>query len=168
MLREVFHITKPEFIPIIQQEWLKNLQQQAEEWSLNLHEKLLNNTYISRSDWDQDLINFYVNTIYSSLNEPPIWPSWVSFMVEDSIVDVLNNHLEFQWFSKYMSSKMKLNVFLNKSKNSELLHPITAQPIDDTNIKPKWEIPRWQLYSPEVILERKSIKELARVHLGDF
>ena len=165
MLREVFHITKKELIPSIEREWLKTLEQQSKEWTINLDLKL-SESYIWRAKNDQRLIDFYTSTIYFGLERPPNWPSWVSFLVEESIVDVLNNHMEFQWFWKYMSSKMKLSEFLQRSRDNKFLHPITAQPIPEKEIvsTPPWK----KVYSPEVIIQTNCIKQLAKIHTGEF
>lgn len=63
---------------------------------------------------------------------------------------------------------MKFIDFLQKSRGKILLDPITAQVISEDDIEPKGDIPKWQLYLPEVIIQRNCIRELAKFHIGKF
>jgi len=166
MLREIYHITEKKNIPSIQERWLMTLQQQSDEWSIDLQNHL-KRKYTFRSWVTTELVDFYINTLYFRLNQPDESTSWVSYMVEASVEDVVNNWLEFKWFWKYMDSRMKLADFLKRGKGNKLLHPITAQPLWDDDIDSDMIHKSGMIYKPEIIIQRACIDNLVRINLWD-
>lgn len=170
MSLEVYHITRKESIQSIVDWWLKTLKQLWEEWIIDLQEKLRRN--YSKSIYPQDLINFLVNTLYFRLDEPPLYANWISFIINENEVDVLNNNMEHLGYNEYMKSKMWLLDFLKRSNWEHNLHPITAFPIRDIDIIPEYLLdkliriePTYCWYSPEVFIQRSSFKDIVRVNL---
>ena len=163
MLLEVFHITKKERLPSIINWWLKTLKLLWEDWIIDLPEKLRREC--SKSFYPQNLIDFRINTLYFTLDEPPNYSNWISIIIDTDKEEVLNNSIEYQGYDIYMKSRMKLAEFLERSKWIDKLHPISAFPIWDDELDPIWNISEYQLYSPEIVIFKNCIKEFVRVNL---
>ena len=180
MSLEVFHITDKSRIQEIESHWLKSLQQRLDDGTKDskyIKSKLwfFKNSFDNEEEYKKYL-KLRMNSIYFRFKKPPDNISWVSVILEKSEADVMNNRLEFQWYEKYLSSRMSLSDFL---KNSEWcidediyeLHPITAKPIDKNYLEGdviKAHKKYNQLYSPEIVVERNVIKDLVKINMWVF
>lgn len=156
---EVFHLWTKETIDSVITGWLKPLKQLAQEKIIDLQDTLRRK--LIDDMLAKDLIDFRISTLYFRLEEPPKRFPWVSILVDEKIVNVLNNNLEYKSSDIYLRSKMTLETFLHRSKwLTNNLHPITAMPIDDPNLLSTLVDTR--SYSPEIVLQNMIITNFHR------
>ena len=163
---EIYHISNREHIEAIIADGLKTLQLQADEGLIDLEKTIKAKCLYWPSS--EKLLSLRSSTNYFRLDLPPNNIPWVSILVDETKIDVMNNWLEYTE-EIYFSSRMSLSTFLLRSENKEEnLHPITAIPLKyGQKIKLPAKDGRLieRVYSAEVIVQQPCITIFHRYNL---